>query len=256
MLALPWVALARVSARCSSFWRTASSGEASVGAGAVPPPCPPSSRRHAGTCLACSLCASSNSCVRCSASSGVGLRGRRVRRAPSGLPLAAARVAWPIAGLRAVGFGAEVLAAVRVLVAFEAGAFLATVFFVAAFFATTFFATAFFAAAFFVAAFLAVVFLAADFAAGLFAAADLLAVDVFFAVAFLAGAAFFAAGLRVVAALLAGDLRAAVVFATAFFAGAFLVAPVAALRAPAFFAAVAVDFLAALLRAVLPLAAL
>src|SRR5690606_36842693 len=192
MLALPWVALARVSARCSSFWRTASSGEASVGAGAVPPPCPPPSRRHAGTCPACSLCASRNSCVRCSASSGVGLRGRRVRRAPSGLPLSATPTAWPDSGLRVVGSFVQALAAARVFVAFEA----------VAFFVALFFVMAFFAGIFLVVAFLAAVFPAAGFAAGFFAAADLLAVDVFFAVAFLAGAAFFAAGLRVVAALL------------------------------------------------------
>src|SRR5690606_26679092 len=75
MLALPCIALARVSPRCSSFCLATTSGEPE-GTGTGAAPAWPSRRRHAGTWRACSLCASSSSRVRCSASSGVGLRSR------------------------------------------------------------------------------------------------------------------------------------------------------------------------------------
>src|SRR5690606_35060125 len=244
MLALPCIALARVSPRCSSFCLATTSGEPE-GTGTGAAPAWPSRRRHAGTWRACSLCASSSSRVRCSASSGVGLRSRLalapllLRADPleaERLPPVATALPWPadvpaapalpepdfllVATFLLAALLEAVLVTVFFAVAFFAVAFFAVAFFAVAFFAVAFFAVAFFAVAFFAVAFFAVAFLApVCFAAG------------FFATAFLAAglfATFFAAVFR------AGDLRAA---EAAVFAGAaaFFAAPLAAAFAEAVF---------------------
>ena len=199
--------------------------------------CWPSSRRQAGTWRACSLCASSNSCVRCKASSGVSLRGRR--RAPSP------------AALRGV-------LAARAAVDFLAAPFFAATFFVATFLVGAFFVAVFLAVAFFVALFLAAALRAGAFPATVLRADVLVDVDLLAAVFFVAfrAVAFRAVALR--ADVLAGALRAVDFPATAFLAVAFLavaflavaflatvlfaaVVPAALLRAVVFFAALAPD---------------
>ena len=239
MLALPWVARARISPWCSSCCLPATSGKASAVTVLPPLACWPSSRRQAGTWRACSLCASSNSCVRCKASSGVSLRGRR--RAPSP------------AALRGV-------LAARAAVDFLAVAFFAATFFVATFLVGAFFVAVFLAVAFFVALFLAAALRAGAFPATVLRADVLVDVDLLAAVFFVAfrAVAFRAVAFRAVALradVLAGALRAVDFPATAFLAVAFLAV---AFLAVAFLAVafLAVAFLATVLFAAVVPAAL
>src|SRR5690606_20387071 len=162
--ALP-ISLARVSPRCSSFCLATTSGEPE-GTGTRAAPAWPSSRRHAGTWRACSLCASSSSRVRCSASSGVGLRGRlalaplplRADPLEAGrLPPVATALPWPADVPAAPALPEpDFLLVATFLLAALLEAVLVTVFFAVAFFAVAFFAVAFFAVAFFAVAFFAV----------------------------------------------------------------------------------------------------